>query len=174
MRWLYVSGFMTTMATPATGPNSAGTEHTGNPWPEDQVTVADDGNSAQLTFRLDQARVWVAGQEVLADSYYNQWMDDLESHPDVTTLLVGKSTQGRPLILAETPDRPEFVLMIGRQHPPEVTGAIAMRAFIDTVLADTTIGTPISRAVQNGIRSLDESGRCRRRPLAPQRGRSGC
>lgn len=105
----------------------------------DQVTVADDGNSAQLTFRLDQARVWVAGQEVLADSYYNQWLDDLESHPDVTTLLVGKSTQGRPVILAETPDRPEFVLMIGRQHPPEVTGAIAMRAFIDTVLADTPL-----------------------------------
>lgn len=106
---------------------------------EDQVTVADDGNSAQLTLRLDQARVWIAGQEVLADAFYNQWLDDLESHPDVTTRLVGKSTQGRPVILAETPDRPEFVLMIGRQHPPEVTGAIAMRSFITTVLADTPL-----------------------------------
>ncbi len=106
---------------------------------EDQVTVADDGNSAQLTLRLDQARVWIAGQEVLTDAFYNQWLNDLESHPDVTTRLVGKSTQGRPILLAETPDRPEFVLMIGRQHPPEVTGVIAMRSFIDTVLADTQL-----------------------------------
>ena len=29
--------------------------------------------------------------------------------------------------------------MIGRQHPPEVTGAIAMHSFIDTVLADTDL-----------------------------------
>ena len=58
----------------------------------------------------------------------------------VETSLVGQSVQGRPLYLAETADRPEFILLIGRQHPPEVTGAIAMRSFIDTVLADSDLG----------------------------------
>jgi predicted deacylase len=36
-------------------------------------------------------------------------------------------------------DAPRLVLLLGRQHPPEVTGAIAMRAFVDALAtrADT-------------------------------------
>jgi hypothetical protein len=109
------------------------------PLAQEQVTVSADGDSVELSLELDQARVWIAGQEVLAQAYYRQWINELEFHPGVDTNLVGKSVQGRPLYLAETADRPEFILMIGRQHPPEVTGAIAMRSFIDTVLADTDL-----------------------------------
>ena len=104
-----------------------------------QVAVSADGNSVELSLELDQARVWIAGQEVLTQAYYRQWINELESQPGVATSLVGKSVQGRPLYLAETADRPEFILLIGRQHPPEVTGAIAMRSFIDTILADTDV-----------------------------------
>lgn len=110
------------------------------PLAPEQVAVSTDGNSVALSLELDQARVWIAGQEVLTQAYYRQWINELESQPGVETSLVGKSVQGRPLYLAETADRPEFILLIGRQHPPEVTGAIAMRSFIDTVLADTDLG----------------------------------
>jgi predicted deacylase/predicted small secreted protein len=106
---------------------------------EDQVTVADDGDSVELALELDQARLWIAGQEVLAQSFYRHWINQLESRPDVEASLLGKSIQGRPIYLAETADRPEFILMIGRQHPPEVTGAIAMHSFIDTILDDTEL-----------------------------------
>jgi predicted deacylase len=109
------------------------------PLPQEQVTVSADGDSVELSLEMDQARIWIAGQEVLAQAYYRQWINELEFHHDVETRLIGKSVQGRPLYLAETADRPEFILMIGRQHPPEVTGAIAMRFFIDTVLADTDL-----------------------------------
>ena len=109
------------------------------PLAQEQVTVSADGNSVELSLELDQARVWIAGQEVLTQAYYRQWINELESQPGVATSLVGKSVQGRPLYLAETADRPEFILLIGRQHPPEVTGAIAMRSFIDTILADTDV-----------------------------------
>jgi len=105
--------------------------------PQEQVSVSADGDSVEVSFELDQARIWIAGQEVLAQTYYRQWINELEFRHDVETILIGQSVQGRPLYLAETADRPEFILMIGRQHPPEVTGAIAMHSFIDTVLADT-------------------------------------
>jgi len=109
------------------------------PLPQEQVSVSAEGDSVEVSFELDQARIWIAGQEVLAQAYYRQWINELEFHHDVETRLIGQSVQGRPLYLAETADRPEFILMIGRQHPPEVTGAIAMRSFINTVLADTDL-----------------------------------
>jgi len=109
------------------------------PLPQEQVSVSAKGDSVEVSFELDQARIWIAGQEVLAQAYYRQWINELEFHHGVETSLVGKSVQGRPLYLAETADRPEFILLIGRQHPPEVTGAIAMRSFTDTVLADTDL-----------------------------------
>ena len=43
------------------------------------------------------------------------------------------------MFVAETAARTEGVLLIGRQHPPEVTGALTMRAFVDTALADTEL-----------------------------------
>ena len=109
------------------------------PLPPEQVSVSAEGDSVEVSFELDQARIWIAGQEVLAQAYYRQWINELEFHHDVETRLIGHSVQGRPLYLAETADRPEFILLIGRQHPPEVTGAIAMRSFIDTILADTDL-----------------------------------
>jgi len=52
---------------------------------------------------------------------------------------LGRSVHGRPIHVAKTDSRPEVILLLGRQHPPEVTGAFAMRPFVDTVLADTPI-----------------------------------
>ena len=115
--------------------------HDGTHWmpvAEEQVVKSAD-DRMELTLRLDRARVWVAGQEILAREFYSQWINQLEAQPGLDTTLIGKSVQGRPIILAETSDRPEFILMIGRQHPPEVTGAIAMQSFINTVLGDSEL-----------------------------------
>lgn len=38
--------------------------------------------------------------------------------------------------MASNPDAENVVLLIGRQHPPEVTGAIAMVAFVEQLLRD--------------------------------------
>jgi hypothetical protein len=120
------------------------------PADEDQVVkTADD--SLELSLQLEQARIWVAGQEILAQDSYSQWINRLEALPGVDTGMVGKSVRGRPIILAETADRPEFILLIGRQHPPEVTGAIAMQTFIDSVLADTDLAQQFRRRFKLGI-----------------------
>jgi predicted deacylase len=117
--------------------------------PEQVIKGADD--RMELTLQLQQARVWVAGGEILGREHYSRWLNLLEHHEDVSTLLIGQSVQGRPIILAETADRPEFVLMIGRQHPPEVTGAIAMQTFIDTVLGDSELAQRFRQRFKLGI-----------------------
>jgi len=117
--------------------------------PEQVIKSADD--RMELSLQLQQARVWVAGQEILGREFYSEWLDRLEELKEVDTRLLGQSVQGRPIILAETADRPEFVLMIGRQHPPEVTGAIAMQTFIDTVLADSELAQQFRQRFKLGI-----------------------
>ena len=112
---------------------------TWEPVREDQVIVGPDDEGLEISLRLEQARVWIAGQEILAQGFYRQWINELESNPVLSTTLIGESVEGRPLYLAESADRPEFILMMGRQHPPEVTGAITMQSFVDTVLADTQL-----------------------------------
>lgn len=117
--------------------------------PEQVIKGADD--RMELSLQLQQARVWVAGGEILGREHYSRWLNLLENHEDVSTRLIGQSGQGRPIILAETADRPEFVLMIGRQHPPEVTGAIAMQTFIDTVLGDSELAQRFRQRFKLGI-----------------------
>lgn len=110
------------------------------PLPPEQVAHAGEKSPwMTLTFELDGAYRWVAGQEIIDSWDYQHWIRALDGVDGVSTRLLGQSVEGRPIYLAETADRPEFVLLVGRQHPPEVTGAIAMRAFLDTVFADTEL-----------------------------------
>jgi predicted deacylase len=110
------------------------------PLPAEQ-TDSDGDKSPWMTFRftLDGAYRWVAGQEIMDTWDYQHRVRSLDEVDGVTARLLGQSVEGRPVYIAETADRPEFVLFVGRQHPPEVTGAIAMRTFMDTVFADTAL-----------------------------------
>ena len=110
------------------------------PLPAEQ-TDSDGDKSPWMTFRftLDGAYRWVAGQEIMDTWDYQHRVRSLDEVDGVTARLLGQSVEGRPVYIAETADRPEFLLFVGRQHPPEVTGAIAMRTFMDTVFADTTL-----------------------------------
>ena len=115
----------------------------GRDWtPVPAERVASEGEkSPWMTFslELDGAYRWVAGQEIMDTWDYQHRIRELDAIDGVETRLLGRSVEGRPVYIAETPDRPEFVLFVGRQHPPEVTGAIAMRTFMDTVFADTEL-----------------------------------
>ncbi len=107
--------------------------------PTGQVLKSADGKSMDISLRLDQAEVWIAGQKILDTTWYDDWLRELAGFDHVTTRLAGSSVKGRPIFLAETADRPELILLLGRQHPPEVTGASTMKSFVATLLADTEL-----------------------------------
>ena len=122
------------------------------PLPREQVAPSDK-RSRWMTFHfeLDGAYRWVAGQEIIDTWDYQHRIGRLQARDGIEASLLGRSVEGRPLYLVETPERPEFVLLIGRQHPPEVTGAIAMQSFVETVLADTELATRFRERFQLGI-----------------------
>ena len=106
---------------------------------EGNIHLKDKG--ALATFRLDLGaarKLRLAAQPLILNEDTAAWMRDLaaaKAHLALSTF--GASAQGRPIYALETgPDKTDLLLVIGRQHPPETTGAIAMQAFVERVMAD--------------------------------------
>ncbi len=62
-------------------------------------------------------------------------MNDLAKKKKFKVEEIGKSTEGRPIRMLKIGNRDakNMMLVISRQHPPEVTGYFAMQAFVETI-----------------------------------------
>ncbi len=113
--------------------------------PANRVTVEGERGerTARITLRLRDEPVFVAAQEILPPSVYDAWLDGFDDRPFVTRSLLGKSAEQRDIEMIRIAGREaeprETVVLVGRQHPPEVTGALAMFAFVETILEDSDL-----------------------------------
>ncbi|MBX2857174.1 MAG: succinylglutamate desuccinylase/aspartoacylase family protein [Cellvibrionaceae bacterium] len=102
------------------------------------IDFAIDSSKNTLRFSADiaQGESWFAGQELITASDYQAWTKGLSKRYPFVEKLVGKSENGRDLqaLILEQPSSSEWLLIIGRQHPPEVTGAIALMSFVEALL----------------------------------------
>jgi predicted deacylase len=105
-------------------------------WRDLQAELGDDGTHAIL--RLPPGSGLVAAQEIIlpADTSADlaRWGDMSGTQP----FTLGRSHDGQTIgaIRLGRVDAPRLVVLLGRQHPPEVTGAIAMRAFVDSLVTE--------------------------------------
>lgn len=99
------------------------------------IAVSEDKASATMT--LPPGQGMVSAQEVLGLTHFRaamqRWAAATGKEPEV----IGQSHQGRPVeaLRMGDPAAPHLVVLLGRQHPPEVTGVIAMEAFVDRLAA---------------------------------------
>ena len=93
---------------------------------------------AEIKIKTDGKPLFIAGQEIIVPATYSAWLSQLEKSPEVSGFMLGKSAQGRdiPGATIGNPNAKEVVVLLGRQHPPEVTGALALFPFVETILAD--------------------------------------
>lgn len=103
------------------------------------VETSTTGKRMHLVIDVGNEPVWIAAQELITLEWYEKWFAELADHGDITAAVIGASVEGRPIRLAKTANKAEVVILLGRQHPAEVPGALAMRDFVDTVLADTEL-----------------------------------
>ncbi|MEM7084011.1 MAG: M14 family zinc carboxypeptidase [Pseudomonadota bacterium] len=106
-----------------------------------RIATTSDGMRATLTIPLDANPVYVAGQELLTQADYSKWLAPFQRRSDLTIDTIGHSVENRPLTMvsSDTPLSEGSVVLVGRQHPPELTGAIAMLAFVEEVLGDSAL-----------------------------------
>jgi hypothetical protein len=102
-----------------------------------------DSVNAYIKLSLSTDTLWVAAQELNTSTDVRAWCLEKAAHPDVSFSVVGQSRLGRDLLHLEIGRgevrQKEAVLIISRQHPPEVTGYLAMQAFVEAILEDTPI-----------------------------------
>lgn len=105
----------------------------------DAVSVPENQKSMDLRVEVVPEGTWVSAQELITQSYYDTWFAELAAHEEITVATIGRSTEGRPIQLAKTANKPEVILLLGRQHPAEAPGALAMRDFMDVVLGESEL-----------------------------------
>lgn len=98
--------------------------------------------TATLSLQIDKSPLWVSAQELVTMSSYQKWFDSLATKPYVTFDTVGYSHNQRPIVKttiggSNNSTNRGVMIIIGRQHPPEVTGAITAQAFIDELASDS-------------------------------------
>ena len=90
-----------------------------------------------LTLRAGPEPTWVASQPMIGVASIDGWADALAARHGGVVREIGRSVAGRPLRMVEfaAAGAPEdWVVVIGRQHPPEVPGTVGLMRFMETVV----------------------------------------
>lgn len=98
--------------------------------------------SAEITLSINEKPTWVSAQELYTSSVVQDWVDSLGQKPFVQHYPIGLSKEKRTMHLIEINENTETqkaLMIISRQHPPEVTGFLAMKSFIETIAGDSEL-----------------------------------
>jgi len=101
-------------------------------------------SKGKLKFKLDVSNkpVWVSAQEIIDNQFYLRWLKRLSKNHENKIYELGKSTEQRAIYqLVNSSTSKEWVVLIGRMHPPEVTGAMALFLFSAELLSDSALAT---------------------------------
>ena len=106
---------------------------------EGEFGISAAPESVEIRVEVGPEPLWITAQELWTSSAVFQWMNQLEEKAFVSQQDIGKSRQGRPIRMMTIGDNEasEAVLIISRQHPPEVTGFLAMKSFIETIAGES-------------------------------------
>jgi murein tripeptide amidase MpaA len=108
----------------------------------DTTMIVVDTLLKTATFKIGVSTdtLWISAQELITSDHYRKWEDKIAALPFVKKKTIGTSAEGRQineLFVSENEDTKDFVVFIGRQHPPEVTGFFALKAFVETIVGDS-------------------------------------
>lgn len=112
------------------------------PIDESRVRISDDGTLATIDVPLGTDAIWISAQELVTPAIYDSWNASTARQTDAELRLLGLSLAEQPIrYLVSNPSAKDVLLLVGRQHPPEVSGAFAFFTFTETLLADTELAT---------------------------------
>ncbi len=97
---------------------------------------------ASLKLSIDQDTLWFSAQELITSSVYERWEDRIAGLPYVDKKIIGASSEGKSinkLIISESSNSNNYLIIIGRQHPPEVTGFFALKSFVETIAGSSEV-----------------------------------
>lgn len=97
--------------------------------------------SIVMKLKIGKKPLWVSAQELVNSQAVFAWVAKVARKRKGTVEDIGRSIEGRPLRMLELCNigSKKNILVISRQHPPEVTGYFAMQAFVDELTDDSKL-----------------------------------
>ena len=97
--------------------------------------------SVLFRVHINHDTVWVSAQENIGSDACKQWIDKLGEKQFISIHTIGYSTQGRPLygLSISESDGKNLLVILSRQHPPEITGYKEMMAFVESISENTRL-----------------------------------
>jgi len=96
--------------------------------------------SAFVRIRVDAKPTWISAQELMTSAIVKDWSKGILKNKFVSSEIIGKSPQNRPfqcLRIGEDKTDSKIMIVIGRLHPPEITGQFALQAFVESLCTDS-------------------------------------
>jgi len=97
--------------------------------------------SISMRLKIGRQPLWVSAQELQDSRTVFLWMSEISKKRKLDISEIGRSKEGRPIkmLTIGRPDSKKMMIVISRQHPPEVTGYFAMQAFVDTIAGNSDL-----------------------------------
>ncbi len=111
-------------------------------------------NIATLKLDLDSEKLYVSGQELYDSEKVRSWALETAKSLNTHYSVVGKSKLGRDMLFLDVYEgdrkNKDVIVVMSRQHPPEISGYMAMEAFVEQILNDN----PLSNDFRKKFRVL--------------------
>jgi hypothetical protein len=101
------------------------------------VIVAQDERRATMNLSVRQGTTFITAQPIETPNAVHAWARAALAPHRFEQVEYGRSIDGHPLIGYRGGEGTDLVVAITRQHPPETTGAVAFRAFVERIMSDT-------------------------------------
>lgn len=131
----------------------------GNTWiPVDSADMLLDTATFSLSFplALSDTPIWVSAQELLTSDSVYAWERELALDHAGEMTTIGYSKLGKPINLLNFGNQASqnWIFIMGRQHPPEVSGYLASQAFVETILAETELANDFRQTYRIAMVSM--------------------
>ena len=113
----------------------------------DTLNFKFDQNISTLILKINETPKIISGQELHTSSIIYNWVNDLVKGKEnyVRFKKIGKTKLNRPFkvldIYRGLPKNKPIIVLLTRQHPPEVTGYFAFKAFLETILIENKLSS---------------------------------
>ncbi len=106
-------------------------------------TIVTNKEKTEATFKLfiSSDTMLVAAQELINSIDNERWVDSIAKKTELKKEIIGYSINHKPIISLNTKSSngKKIVVVISRQHPPEITGYLAMKKFVSVLLGNTEL-----------------------------------
>ncbi|MGI1680106.1 MAG: hypothetical protein K6L75_15300 [Cellvibrionaceae bacterium] len=106
-------------------------------------------DTIHFSLPIKKETLWIAGQEIITNTDYQKWTDSISKKKFVEIENLGSSVNGQSISAVRVnKENKDVVVIIGRQHPPEITGALALFSFVETLLSDSHLAVQFRQRFQ--------------------------